>query len=111
MAAVAAVLVLAACEDPGRKVGEVRADLEAFRSDPTPETKAALEKSLEELDGMVARFEEEGDFVQGDLYRRQAIALRAEYRTVFNEMLKWHARRADELRRKRDAGDGGGAAP
>lgn len=102
------VLALAGCDAPGGKVAEVRANLEAFREDPTSETKAALEKSLDELDAMVAKFGEEGDFVQGDLYRRQAIALRSEYRTVFNEMLKWHAKRADELRRKRL--EAGGAA-
>ena len=70
-------------------VREIRKNLDAFRANPNPAQLERLENSFVKIDGAIKDLEAKEDFAQADLFRRQAMMLRHEYRASREAYLKW----------------------
>jgi hypothetical protein len=84
-----AAAALAACDTPGGTIREIRSNLEVFKKTPNMLTLEKLDASFDKIDAQVRDFEEKGDTVQADLFRRQALTLRYEYRAIRMEFIRW----------------------
>lgn len=93
-----AALALVSCDRPAGLVRKVRADLDSFQSNPTHATLAELDGSFQEIDALIREFEAREDFAQADLYRRQALSMRYEYRATRQAFLKWSEEQAAKLK-------------
>lgn len=80
---------LAACERPGDTVREIRENLEVFKAEPNMLTLEKLDASFDKIEAQIRDLEEKGDTVQADLFRRQALTLRYEYRSIRREFIRW----------------------
>jgi hypothetical protein len=81
--------VLAACGRPGDTIREIRDNLEVFKTNPNMLTLEQLDSSFDKIEGQIRELEAKGDTVQADLFRRQALTLRYEYRSVRREFIRW----------------------
>ena len=89
-----AALTLSSCDRPAGLVRKIRTDLDSFQKNPTQATLAELDASFQEIDGLIREFEAREDFAQADLYRRQAMTMRYEYRATRQAFLKWSEEQA-----------------
>jgi len=80
---------LAGCDSPGGTIRDIRKNLDAFKISPSDPALEKLEKSFIKIDTAIKDFEAKGDLAQADLFRRQAMTLRYEYRAMRNAFLKW----------------------
>lgn len=85
----AATVTLTGCDSPAGRVREIRKNLDSFRSSPNPAQLERLEKSFVRIDAVIKDLEAKEDFAQADLFRRQAMMLRLEYRASREAFLKW----------------------
>jgi hypothetical protein len=83
------VLLLGACERPGDTIREIRENLEVFKTNPNELTLEQLDASFDKIEAQIRGLEEKGDTVQADLFRRQALTLRYEYRSIRREFIRW----------------------
>jgi hypothetical protein len=81
--------MLGACETPGGTIREIRANLEVFKDTPNMLTLEKLDASFDKIEAQIRDLEEKGDIVQADLFRRQALTLRYEYRSIRREFIRW----------------------
>lgn len=87
--AVVAVLLLTACDSPQGIIREIRGNLDAFKANPGDSSLKAVEESFSRIDAVIKDLEEREDHAQADLFRRQAMTLRYEYRAMRSVFLKW----------------------
>ena len=85
----AAAVILTGCDSPAGMVSEIRKNLDAFRAIPNNAQLERLENSFVRIDAMIKNLEAKEDFAQADLFRRQAMMLRQEYRASREAYLKW----------------------
>jgi predicted nucleic acid-binding Zn-ribbon protein len=83
------IALLAACDTPGGTIREIRANLEVFKKTPNMLTLEKLDASFDKIETQIRDLEEKGDTVQADLFRRQALTLRYEYRAIRREFIRW----------------------
>jgi hypothetical protein len=81
--------VLAACDTPGGTIREIRSNLEVFKKTPNMLTLEKLDASFDKIEAQIRELEQKGDIVQADLFRRQALTLRYEYRSIRREFIRW----------------------
>ena len=81
--------MLAGCDTPGATIREIRANLEVFKKTPNMLTLEKLDASFDKIEAQIRDLEERGDIVQSDLFRRQALTLRYEYRSIRQEFIRW----------------------
>lgn len=81
--------MLAGCDTPGGTIREIRANLEVFKNNPNMLTLEKLDASFDKIETQIRALEEKGDIVQADLFRRQALTLRYEYRSIRREFIRW----------------------
>ena len=86
---VASAVILTGCDSPEGMVREIRKKLDAFRASPNRTELERLEKSFTRIDAVIKDLEAKEDFAQADLFRRQAMMLRYEYRASREAFLKW----------------------
>jgi len=84
-----AAALLSACDTPGGTIREIRANLEVFKKNPNMLTLEKLDASFDKIETQIRGLEEKGDIVQADLFRRQALTLRYEYRSIRREFIRW----------------------
>lgn len=89
-------LALAACERPGETIREIRNNLEVFKTTPNRLTLEQLDASFDKIEAQLRELEAKGDTVQADLFRRQALTLRYEYRLVRREFIRWSEERLEK---------------
>jgi hypothetical protein len=82
-------IALAACDTPGGTIREIRANLEVFKKTPNMATLEQLDTSFDKIEAQIRELEEKSDIVQADLFRRQALTLRYEYRAIRKEFIRW----------------------
>ena len=82
LAALVAVFFLMACDSPEKTIRTIRTDLDAFKKNPTPSAQKSLEEAFADIHLRIRHFEEAGDTLQADLFKRQALTLAYEYRAV-----------------------------
>ena len=82
-------LMLAGCDTPAGTIREIRANLEVFKKTPNMLTLEKLDASFDKIEAQIRDLEERGDIVQSDLFRRQALTLRYEYRSIRQEFIRW----------------------
>lgn len=82
-------LVLSSCSKPGDTIREIKANLEVFKKNPNMATLEQLDASFDKIEAQIRDLEEKGDTVQADLFRRQALTLRYEYRLTRREFIRW----------------------
>ncbi len=80
---------LAGCDSPGGTIREIRSNLDLFKKHPNMVTLELLDKSFAKIESQIKEMEDKGDTVQADLFRRQALTLRYEYRAVRQTFIKW----------------------
>jgi hypothetical protein len=85
----AVAVILTGCDSPAGMVREIRKNLDAFRASPNPAQLERLENSFVKIDGAIKDLEAKEDFAQADLFRRQAMMLRHEYRASREAYRKW----------------------
>lgn len=88
-AALLLAATLAACDSPARTIKELRANLDTFQKAPNMLTLERLDQSFDKIDAQIRELEAKGDTVQADLFRRQAMTMRYEYRSTRMAFLKW----------------------
>jgi hypothetical protein len=98
-----AVLCLAGCDSPGGTIREIRKNLDAFKANPSAPALEKLEKSFVKIDAAIKDLEAKEDLAQADLFRRQAMTLRYEYRVMRAAFIKW----SEEQAAKQAAGASG----
>ncbi len=84
-----AAVILTGCDTPAGRVREIRKNLDTFRASPNRAQIDRLEKSFVRIDALIKDLEAKEDFAQADLFRRQAMMLRQEYRASREAFLKW----------------------
>jgi hypothetical protein len=84
-----AAFALLGCDSPGGTILEIRKSLDAFKTSPSQSALEHIEKSFVKIDTSIKDFEAKEDFAQADLFRRQAMTLRYEYRAMREAFLKW----------------------
>ena len=97
---------LAACDSPGGTIREIRANLELFKNSPNMLTLEKLDASFDKIEAQIRDLEAKGDIVQADLFRRQALTLRYEYRSIRREFIRW-----SEEQLRKDAAPGEDSSP
>jgi len=80
---------VAGCDTPGGTIREIRSNLEVFKKTPNMLTLEKLDASFDKIEAQIRGLEEKGDVVQADLFRRQALTLRYEYRSIRREFIRW----------------------
>ena len=96
-------LCLSGCDSPGGTIREIRKNLDDFKANPSAPALAKLEKSFVKIDAAIKDLEAKEDLAQADLFRRQAMTLRYEYRAVRAAFIKW----SEEQAAKQSAGGSG----
>ena len=99
----AAVFCLVGCDSPGGTIREIRKNLDAFKAAPSQPALEKLEKSFVKIDIAIKDLESKEDLAQADLFRRQAMTLRYEYRVMRAAFIKW----SEEQAAKQAAGGSG----
>ncbi len=89
---------MVSCDRPAGLVQKIRTDLDSFQKNPTHATLAELDGSFQEIDALIREFEAREDFAQADLYRRQAMTMRYEYRATRQAFLKWSEEQAAKIK-------------
>ena len=89
-------------------IREIRENLDAFKANPAEAKLEALEQSFSRIDAAIKSLEAREDHAQADLFRRQAITLRQEYRAVRSAYAKW--REEQDAKLPSDKASGGGSA-
>ena len=75
-------------------IRDIRKNLDAFKVSPSEAALEKVEKSFVKIDAAIKDFEEKEDLAQADLFRRQAMTLRYEYRTMHAAYLTWKQEQA-----------------
>lgn len=88
-AALLLAAALAACDTPAHTIKELRTNLDTFKKAPNMVTLERLDQSFDKIDAQIRNLESKGDAVQADLFRRQAMTMRYEYRSTRMAFLKW----------------------
>ncbi len=96
-------LCMAGCDSPGGTIREIRKNLDFFKANPSAPVLEKLEKSFLKIDAAIKDLEAKEDLVQADLFRRQAMTLRYEYRAMQAAFIKW----SEEQAAKQAAGGSG----
>jgi len=96
-------LFVAGCDSPGGTIREIRQNLDAFKANPSAPALEKLEKSFLKIDAAIKNLESKEDLAQADLFRRQAMTLRYEYRAMRAAFIKWN----EEQSSKQSAGGSG----
>lgn len=73
---------------------EIRENLNAFQRQPNIITLDTLSKSFKKIDDQIRDLEARERIEEADLYRRQAMLMREEYRQTRIEFLKWSQRQS-----------------
>ena len=89
-----AALCVAGCDSPGGTIREIRKNLDSFKAAPSQLALEKLEKSFVKIDVAIKDLEAKEDFAQADLFRRQAMTLRYEYRAMRAAFIKWSEEQA-----------------
>lgn len=84
-----AVLCVAGCDSPGGMIRDIRKNLDAFKASPSDAALETIEKSFTKIDAAIKDFEAKEDLAQADLFRRQAMTLRYEYRAMRAAYFTW----------------------
>ena len=84
-----AALCIASCDSPGGTIREIRKNLDALKAAPSQPALEKLEKSFVKIDAAIKDLEAKEDLAQADLFRRQAMTLRHEYRAMRMAFIKW----------------------
>lgn len=87
-------IVLAGCDSPESTVREIRENLNAFQRQPNIITLDTLDKSFKKIDAQIRDLEARERIDEADLYRRQAMLMREEYRQTRINFLKWSQRQS-----------------
>lgn len=87
-------LLVAGCESPEATVREIRENLTAFQRQPNIITLDTLDKSFKKIDAQIRDLEARERIEEADLYRRQAMLMREEYRETRVTFLKWSQRQS-----------------
>jgi len=98
-----AALCTAGCDSPGTTIREIRKNLDSFKANPSAPALEKLEKSFMKIDAAIKDLEAKEDLAQADLFRRQAMTLRYEYRAMRAAFIKWSEEQA-----AKQAADGSG---
>lgn len=88
------VLCIVACDSPGGTIREIRNNLDSFKANPSAPELERLEKSFLKIDAAIKDLEAKEDLAQADLFRRQAMTLRYEYRAMQAAFIKWSEEQA-----------------
>lgn len=94
---VAVCFCLMGCDSPGGTIRSIRKNLDSFKASPSDAKLDELEKSFVSIDAAIKNLEEKEDFAQADLFRRQAMTLRYEFRAMRGAFLKWREGQAAEV--------------
>jgi len=86
-----ALFFMVGCDSPGGTIHDIRKNLDAFKAKPSEALLERMEKSFVNIDADIKDFEDRGDLAQADLYRRQAMMLRQEYRALRGAYNAWKA--------------------
>lgn len=70
-------------------IRDIRKNLDAFKASPSDAALEKIEKSFVKIDTAIKDFEAKEDLAQADLFRRQAMTLRYEYRVMRAAYLTW----------------------
>ncbi len=89
-----AAVVITGCDSPSDIVRDIRKNLDAFRASPNNVDLDRLEKSFKRIDAVIKDLESQEDWAQADLFRRQVMMLRPEYRASREAFLKWSENQA-----------------
>jgi len=84
-----ALLCLTGCDSPARTIRETRRNIDDFKAAPSQASLEVIDRSFVKIDAVIKDFESKEDFAQADLFRRQALTLRYEYRAMRAAYLKW----------------------
>jgi hypothetical protein len=84
-----AALCILGCDSPGGTIREIRKNLDSFKANPSAPALEKLEKSFLKIDAAIKDLETKDDLAQADLFRRQAMTLRYEYRAMRAAFIKW----------------------
>jgi len=87
-------VLMTGCESPSDIVRDIRKNLDAFRASPNNIDLDRLEKSFKRIDAVIKDLEAQEDWAQADLFRRQVMMLRPEYRASREAFLKWSENQA-----------------
>jgi hypothetical protein len=98
-----AALCMAGCDSPGGTIREIRKNLDSFKANPSAPALEKLEKSFLKIDAAIKDLEAKEDLAQADLFRRQAMTLRYEYREMQAAFVKW----SEEQAKKQPVGSSG----
>ena len=77
------------CDSPDKTLVEIRENLTAFQRQPNIITLDKLSKSFKKMDVHLENLKDRERIDEADLYRRQAMLMREEYRQTRIEFLKW----------------------
>jgi predicted nucleic acid-binding Zn-ribbon protein len=75
-------------------IRDIRKDLDAFKASPSEAELEKVEKSFVKIDAAIKDLEAKEDLAQADLFRRQAMTLRYEYRAMHAAYLTWKQEQA-----------------
>gem|GEM_PF-1021945 len=89
-----ATVAITGCDSPSDIVRDIRKNLDAFRASPNNIDLDRLEKSFKRIDAVIKDLEAQEDWAQADLFRRQVMMLRPEYRASREAFLKWSENQA-----------------
>jgi hypothetical protein len=89
-----AVVCLVGCDSPGGMIRDIRKNLDAFKASPSDAALEKVEKSFVKIDAAIKDLEAKEDLAQADLFRRQAMTLRYEYRAMHAAYLTWKQEQA-----------------
>jgi hypothetical protein len=89
-----AALCIVGCDSPGGTIREIRKNLDSFKANPSTPALEKLEKSFVKIDAAIKELEAKEDLAQADLFRRQAMTLRYEYRAMRAAFIKWSEEQA-----------------
>jgi hypothetical protein len=87
-------VMLAGCDSPESTIREIRENLSAFQRQPNIITLDTLDKSFKKIDAQILDLEARERIDEADLYRRQAMLMREEYRQTRINFLKWSQRQS-----------------
>lgn len=90
------LVLLAGCDSPDKTMVEIRENLNAFQRQPNIITLDTLSKSFKKIDDQIRELEARERIEEADLYRRQAMLMREEYRQTRIEFLKWSQRQSQK---------------
>ena len=75
-------------------IRDIRQNLDAFKASPSDAALEKVEKSFVKIDAAIKDLEAKEDLAQADLFRRQAMTLRYEYRAMHAAYLTWKQEQA-----------------